>query len=273
MIKQTKISLVILLTAIASIHGYSKTNPININYVYIEKSADKYSKVKKAFWISQHEITNKQYNEFLREIKEKNSEVYKICRVHDKNWNNIQRGKYKYLAKTYSTSKKYENFPVLNISHKAAKLFCNWLTEKYKNKTYKFTLPTKEQWIYAAKGGKTEVKYPWGNSELKTKSGTNKCNYRDHYFGSKVIMTKKEEITEILNKNNQEPTVEVNSYSVNPYGLYNCSGNVAEMITEEGIAVGGSWNNNAENVRIDSQFKYNQANPYTGFRPIRIKIQ
>jgi len=58
------------------------------------------------------------------------------------------------------------------------------------------------------------------------------------------------------------------SYSANKFGLYNVCGNVAEMIVNEGIAVGGSWNSTGYDVRVMSVKKYFEPNPFVGFRPI-----
>ena len=58
------------------------------------------------------------------------------------------------------------------------------------------------------------------------------------------------------------------SYWPNEYGIYNLNGNVAEMIAEDGIAVGGSWQNTGYDVRIESKNTYTNPNPLTGFRVV-----
>ena len=63
------------------------------------------------------------------------------------------------LNKTDTTAKNYSDFPVVNISHGAAVMFCQWLTQQYnsrpgkkKFKNVKFRLPTLEEWQIAALG-------------------------------------------------------------------------------------------------------------------------
>ena len=66
-------------------------------------------------------------------------------------------------------------------------------------------------------------------------------------------------------------TVQVKSYYPNSFGLYNMCGNVAEMISEKGIAKGGSYLESAYNVRIASEKIYTQPQADIGFR-VAMKI-
>src|SRR5690606_22161450 len=65
------------------------------------------------------------------------------------------------------------------------------------------------------------------------------------------------------------------SYFANKYGLYNMMGNVAEMIHESARTKGGSWNNTAEylwiNSKSDAYKGISHATPYVGFRPIVVE--
>ena len=45
-------------------------------------------------------------------------------------------------------------------------------------------------------------------------------------------------------------------------------GNVAEMISEKGIALGGSWKDTGYDVRIESTANYTEPSPTVGFRPM-----
>jgi len=49
-------------------------------------------------------------------------------------------------------------------------------------------------------------------------------------------------------------------------GLYNMSGNVAEMIQEKGIACGGGWRSCGYDVQITSTEKYDHSDVDLGFR-------
>ena len=46
------------------------------------------------------------------------------------------------------------------------------------------------------------------------------------------------------------------------------SGNAAEMVVENGIAKGGSFNDIGDEVKIGSIKRYNQPSPEIGFRPL-----
>ena len=58
------------------------------------------------------------------------------------------------------------------------------------------------------------------------------------------------------------------SHHPNNYGLYNMSGNVAEMVYERGIAYGGSFLDTGYDIRIDSEKPYDAPSPLIGFRVI-----
>ena len=122
--------------------------------------------------------------------------------------------------------------------------------------------------------GGIESCYAWGNSLLRNKEGLFLCNYRivgDEFISvdsaNNLIVT-----NERLN-NGVHITVPVHAYWPNNYGLFNVCGNVAEMINVNNIALGGSWNSTGYDVRVYSEFKYDRANPYVGFRPVRVKKQ
>ena len=61
------------------------------------------------------------------------------------------------------------------------------------------------------------------------------------------------------------------SHRPNNYGLYNMSGNVAEMVYERGIAYGGSYLDPGYDIRIDSEKPYDAPSPLIGFRVIAVR--
>jgi formylglycine-generating enzyme required for sulfatase activity len=63
-------------------------------------------------------------------------------------------------------------------------------------------------------------------------------------------------------------TAPVKSYWPNGYGLYNMNGNVAEMISDKNVVVGGSWYDPGFDVRNESEKPYNGAARTVGFRVV-----
>ncbi len=94
--------------------------------------------------------------------------------------------------------KGYSNFPVCSVDWSEAINFAKKFGEKY---DLKADLPTEAQWEFAARNRGQEIVYPWGYEIDKTKA-----NYRDT---GGVIMP-------------------VASFSPNPLGIFDISGNLRE---------------------------------------------
>ena len=241
-----------------------------------------------AFIMQKNEVTNLQYRDFLNDLKANNKiEKLKIAQVDSLQWRDSNKYNEPYVE-YYHSHPAYNSYPIVNISHEAALLYCEWLSEKYKkehNVNIEFRLPTENEWIYAAKGGSNN-KYPWEGNYLRNKKGKFQCNFNVIYQEDlkKNSTTKEIEIAQnnidendVSNSNYQNRsdgnsiTVPANSYYPNEYGLYNMSGNAAEMTSEKGIIKGGSWNSTGYYMQIESESEYTQADipsPFVGFRVI-----
>ena len=70
------------------------------------------------------------------------------------------------------------------------------------------------------------------------------------------------------NRSNFAYTAPVDSFDPGANGIYNMSGNVAEMLLEKGATKGGSWGSSGYYVRIDAEdeFQGMESSPYVGFR-------
>ena len=152
-------------------------------------------------------------------------------------------------------------------------MYCEWLTQKENNPKISYRLPTKEEWIFAAKGGNAEAIYSWGSNSLINKKGKSNGNFyrlKNEWVSKSddgKLILKADEAHKTLNKPIPFP---YDIYDANAYGLYNCSGNVAEMISTKGIAMGGSYLSSGFDVRIESESSYQEANPTIGFRIVKV---
>jgi formylglycine-generating enzyme len=126
------------------------------------------------------------------------------------------------MTKRYFAHPAFGNYPVVGVSWKQATAFCEWRTHylnayldsKKKTQESDFRLPTEAQWEYAARGGRSQSMFPWGNYYLRNKKGCLMANFkpgRGNYPEDGGFYT-----------------VRADSYWPNDYGLYCMSGNVAE---------------------------------------------
>jgi len=175
------------------------------------------------------------------------------------------------------------NYPVSNISYESAVEFCKWKTNEYNNNPKRkfnkvsFRLLTEKEWELAASGGKRSSNYPWGGPYLRAKDGRILCNFlrltsKDITFNAEkntyeVIL---DDLNNYFYYDQQKP---INAYFPNDYGLYNMSGNVAEMVTEKGLAKGGGYKDPGYDVRIKSQKYYSKNSDNIGFRVVMVVLE
>jgi formylglycine-generating enzyme required for sulfatase activity len=108
--------------------------------------------------------------------------------------------------------------PVINVSWDDAKAYARWL----KNKTNRdCRLPSEAEWEYAARAGK-DTAYWWGGEAGKNNANCAGCGSRW----------------------DDEMTAPVGSFSANPWGLYDTSGNVWEWLED-------TWHRNYSGAPTD----------------------
>lgn len=237
------------------------------------------------FFISKMEVSQGEYNEFLKALSQKD-EATKLSNasIDTAGWSAIGDGMAPY-TKYYHSHPAYSNYPVVNIGYEAAILYCSWLEEKLETEmgveyNVEATLPSRAEWIRAARGDKHFYKYAWGGSVLRNARGCALCNYRNigdeaisrnaTENGFEVIPDESGSIMGVAGylSDNAAILAPVHAYSANDFGVFNMNGNAREMTYENGLAVGGSWRDPGYDVRNESTSNYTGPSPDLGFRPI-----
>lgn len=182
----------------------------------------------------------------------------------------------------------YDEYPVVGVTWKQAKAFCEW-RYLYKNifnakagvqPVNKFRLPTEAEWEYAARGGIESGTYPWGGPYMFNSTGCFLANFkplRGDYAADQALYT-----------------VEAESFEANDFGLYNMAGNVAEWtnstydpesyeyestmspnvidsLNRKKVIRGGSWKDVAYMLQVSTRdWEYqDSARSYIGFRTVQ----
>lgn len=221
------------------------------------------------------EVTNAQYEAFLMDlVKNRALDLLETCLVPRTNWRAMLPEKFKDLPD--SELFKHANpdeptAPVVNASYQAAKIYCDWITKVYnasdeKKKAFRkvrFRLPTEAEWELAARGGIQASAYPWGGPDYKNAKG---CVLANYDMASEAPAKGCEQAQSTDSQDGGYFAVKADSYFPNGFGLYNTSGNVAEMIQEPGVTKGGSWAEAPSFGQISARNTYSAPAPFIGFR-------
>ena len=207
-----------------------------------------------AFYIDVYEVTNELFARFLNEIgnQEEGGE----------SWLEASRIIFQ-SSSGWVTDTRYTDHPVVMVSWYGASAFCEWRGAR---------LPTEAEWEKAARGGLEGKLYPWGDDLPVYAIGTE----NGAQFGDRG-----------------DTTVPVGSFGPNGYGLYDMAGNVIEWvadwymvnyysdspsenptgptISDSHVIRGGSWVNDAYELRVSSRHWGFSNAKYTnyGFRCVR----
>ncbi|MFK7772289.1 MAG: formylglycine-generating enzyme family protein [Saprospiraceae bacterium] len=128
------------------------------------------------------------------------------------------------------------NHPVVHIAWEDAMVYAKWAGKR---------LPTEAEWEWAARGGKANTIYPWGNENVN--EGKPKANFWQGAFPYKNIMS-----------DGYLTTAPVKSFVANDYGLFDMSGNVWEWCSD--------WLD-VEFYKKSTAAKTNTKGPSVGFNP------
>lgn len=238
------------------------------------------------FFMQNSEVSNLEYRTFLFDLLiNGEKETFLKAKPHQYLWLNTGgHAKGKEMKDNYFSDKRYNDYPVVNITPEGAELYCKWLSKMTLSKYTSVIarLPYENEWIKAAKAKNINTIYPWPGDSIQNRYGCHLANFcikkqseklrpnmkcvpknRDAYSSAEFML------------GDSMMTCKIYSYNPNDYGLYCMTGNVAEMVyTNKNkfiITKGGSWNSDFEQCKLYSHEELNgdiKANPMTGFRPI-----
>ena len=243
-----------------------------------------------SFYMAKKEISNKEYRTFLFDLLiQGRKDEFLIAKPDQSQWSagNVQNSE---MEEYYFSHPAYDNFPMVNVSRAGAELYCKWLSQelikfvgdKHPERYNDVRLPMHVEWVFAASAEGKQLPYPWDGIYLRNYQGLILANYRAEMSplreGYRAEINPKDSTETLLY---HDITAPVGSYFPNANGLFNMSGNVAEMVyhintdprveiyAKEPGTAGGGWMNTAEEIKILAPDPYNGivgAHKNIGFR-------
>lgn len=197
-------------------------------------------------YFDRDEVTCLSWVEFqfwTRNMYGSNSAEYKFTLIDTTNWDEHSLKTAWHNAKPLALEMR--NLPVVGVSYEQAIAFCKWRTERVKyflsvknSKSkidFEYRLPTEKEWEFVSDG----------SGEVFSNKAAANLKWQDN-IESKLLP--------------------VETFKPNLHGIYDLTGNAAEMLLEKNIAKGGSWKDSPEDSRNGKKQHYTKASPWLGFR-------
>ncbi len=264
-------------------------------------------KIKENFYADESELTNLDYREYIYwtlRVFGENSEEY-LATLPDKTvW---QAPDYTVnLKDKYFDHPMYNDYPIVGITLEQARKFTDWRTERVaemlliERKLVKpnydctakdyftleryiegnfdwiiskedvlvpiYSIPTKDNWELIA-GIKTELKSGIDNTTKYNKKVLKNFghlqNSQEYHLSKRNKDSYYEETDGFVFTTNP-----VDMFGKNVFGLFGITGNVSELIENDGFCKGGNWKTKLVGNEIEKDISFDKANCWTGFRNI-----
>jgi formylglycine-generating enzyme required for sulfatase activity len=235
-----------------------------------------------SFYMAKAEVTNGQYNAFLDWLSENGTEEEQmLARIRNENWIERYQTPGEKYAEYYHIHEAYQDYPAVNVTYEGAMLYCNWLqtqlNEELDDQSVVVRLPSHAEFISAGAGESAKSSYAWGDNYLREPDGNFRANClivlqqqitRDEGGYPKIVQPIR---IDGAHQGSVDLTAPSESYYPYSHGFYNLNGNVAEMISEKGVAVGGSFQDYGRDIRLQSRKAYEGSACDVGFRPVILR--
>lgn len=224
------------------------------------------------FFFDETELTNINWKEYVSYQKIKFGEYSPehLFSIPDTTVWRTEKSDNEPWVKTYYQHAAYNRYPVVGVSHEQATAYCQWRTERVREmlianghdtpKKFAYRLPTKTEWELIANADFSEkIK-----KQIASKKNQGRSLYNMKYKSRKDKMMFSNPRDSTFFSATPLPS---SSYFPNKYGVYHTFGNVAEMVAEKGIAKGGSWVHEYEEiVPTNKDVSYENPTMWLGFR-------
>ena len=255
-----------------------------------------------AFIMQSREVSNLEYRTFLFDllIQGRKDDFMKAAPDQEK-WTELFGETMRHWQENYFADHDYNNRPVVNVSVEGAEMYCFWLSKesfnfvtkgeaKKKNLPYLLNdlrLPFKSEWIKAASIEGKYSDFAWGGGKSVNEQGCFLGNFNLATYSGNIDNcdcknrgTKSAKTTAAYIAGDDMLVADVSSYNPNEYGIYNLSGNVAELVynhtkgdlsKENPQAVGGGWMSSESEINVNSAVNIKSksvGHPNVGFRVV-----
>lgn len=240
-----------------------------------------------AFHMQRTEVTNLEYKTFLFDLLIQDRKAdFLVAKPKQELWTEELGEDYRFMQDDYFSGEDYEDYPVNNISRKGAEMYCVWITreanrinkENGKMLINDVRIPMRSEWVKAATVEGEFPEYPWEGSspaicfrsnfslgDYEPPRVTKKRTGEEIAFGHRSALTSWGFLA-----GEKKLMAKSEFYSSNEYGLYNMSGNVAEMVYEsvgttdleirtnprEMGTAGGGWMNTEQEIKLNAEDLY-----------------